>query len=78
MGFRKTRPGQMGILTIPQGTRLYRAKNHGDTFERARKEFDVLALPSHRGPHDCGHETYSFKMRDEFWFVLKEDIPEDQ
>lgn len=76
MGFKKTRPGRMGILTIPAGTTMFRRRD--ERAERARHEFDVLALPSWIGTHDDGDPCYSFKMYDEFWYVLKEDIPDDE
>lgn len=59
----------MGILTIPQGTTIYRS---GDLKkERAKKEFNILGLPTTKD----GREAYSIKMRDEYWFVFKADIP---
>ncbi len=75
MGFVKDRPGRMGLLTVPQGARLYRRSSGGRTFERALHEFDVLAMPTSAGPESRGVEdAYSFKMRNEFWFVLMADV----
>jgi hypothetical protein len=68
VSFVKNRPGRMGVLTVPAGVRLHRRAGGS---ERAKKEFDVLALPSH-SPE--GAKAFSFKMRDEFWYVLKEDV----
>lgn len=64
----------MGILTIPKGTRLHRRQTQGQTFEYAFKEFDVLAMPT-RDPF--GEDAYSFKMRDEYWYVLKADVEDE-
>lgn len=70
--FKKKEAGRMGVLTIPQGTRLY--KRTGGS-ERARQEFDVLAMPTNSGREAVkGNDAYSFKLRDVFWFVLNEDL----
>lgn len=71
--FRKTKQGRVGILTIPQGARLYCRKNGGRTFERARKEFDVLAMTTTSTP-GAGVDAYSFKLGNDYWYVLMEDI----
>lgn len=76
MGFRKTQPGRMGILTIPAGTTMFRRRD--EKAERARHEFDVLAMPSTIGKGTESDPCYSFKMYDEFWYVLMEDIPKDE
>jgi hypothetical protein len=75
MGFRKTEPGRMGILTIPAGTMMFRRRD--EKAERARHEFDVLAMPSLTGKGSQADPCYSFKMQDEFWYVLTEDIPNE-
>lgn len=75
MGLRKTREGRMGVLTVPQGTHLYRRRTGGKTHERAKKEFDVLAMPTSASAEHGRAPAYSFKLREEFWYVLKEDIP---
>lgn len=75
MGFKKTQPGRMGILTIPAGTTMFRRRD--EKAERARHEFDVLAMPSTVGHGPEADPCYSFKMQDEFWYVLMEDIPNE-
>ena len=75
--FRKTQPGNMGILTIPAGTRIYSRASRGANFQRAMKDFDVLALPSWVGTASGGERAYSFKMSDQFWYVLVSDLPNE-
>jgi hypothetical protein len=75
MAFRKTQAGRMGILTIPQGTRMYRRSTKGKTFERCKKEFDILALPSHSND---GEDAYSFKLYDQYWYVIKGDVEQTE
>lgn len=74
MSLRKTRDGSMGILTIPAGCRIYRRSTGGKTYQRARKEFDALAMPTRADEEHNRQPAYSIRLGDEFWYVLKADV----
>jgi hypothetical protein len=69
-GVQKDAAGEDGDLDHP--------RRRDDKAERARHEFDVLAMPSTIGKGTESDPCYSFKMYDEFWYVLAEDIPSDE
>lgn len=72
--FLKTRPGEMGILTIPKGTQMwprYTFPSFNTEPKIARHDFRTLALPSHA---PGGKPAYSIKLGPHLYYILEEDL----